>query len=149
MQIPAIPVGHLPGRYFTSDVFRHLEQRLVAGCLDNHMIACVQDGVHVDPDGFFRAGVNQHLIVRGVLVDAGNLGAQAGSTGAFGIAEPELMKILFRTWLEGQQLVNRPGLTIGTAQQVAGGEFMRGEEPLQLKRRWFHSRSVYNADDPG
>ena len=96
------------------------------------MVAGPEQDVVKREDRFLGAGEDQHVVGRNSLVQRRNLGSQSRVALRFRVAEPQLVPpppAIFVRQIE--QVVERPTLDVGGAQQQVCGEFPAREETLE------------------
>ena len=110
------------------------------------MASRLEGGIHEAEDGLLGARVHQHTVRLDAVVQPGDLGAQDGVAGRFGIAEPELAERRLGARFERQQRLDRQRLAVRGAQQVGCAELVRGEEAFEREGRDFHEHLVARAE---
>ena len=127
------PLGHL-GAGRAGD----LERRLVAGRLDDDVVAGLQERVVGEEDALLGGGDDNDIVGAGRLVDRGDRGAQLGRARRLRVAEPLGEKPLGRVRLEGEEVGDGDRLGVARGEHVRRRELVHGVVLLDPERRDLH-----------
>ena len=145
--VPAVGVPALPLAHLGAGAVRDLERRLVAGRLDDHVIAGLQQGVVEEEDALLGARGDDHLAGAGPLVERGYRLAEPGVTQRLGVPAPGFQQPLVRAGLEFQQVTHRARLAVAARQHVPRAVLIPCVEALDPERAQFHG-AQYRAAGP-
>ncbi len=131
------PLGHL-GTGGEGD----LERRLVARCLDDDVVAGLEEGVVGDEDGLLGSRDDDDVVRLRGLVHRGDRGAQLGRARRLGVAEPLGEQPLARVGLEREQVGDGHGLGVARGEHERRSELVLGVVLLDPEGRDLHGRDT-------
>ena len=120
-----------PGVHGATEGLRYLGERLVAGCVDDYVVAGREDGEAEIEDRLLGPGVHDDRLGIQTLVQPRQPGAEFGRPAGLGVAEPVVQVARFRPRLQGEEFACRHGLAVGAGEQKAGAELVLGEIALE------------------
>src|SRR3972149_6336639 len=106
--------------------------------MDDDMVTWLKHGEHEEINRLLRARVNENLFGLDCFVEITNLFSQRWTSLRFGITQPDVLKSLRRALFHGKQIRNGHGLTVRTAEQIFGGEFVFDKVAFEFEGREVH-----------
>ena len=123
---------------------RQLQRRFVAGCLDDNMIARLQERVICGEDSFFGCRDNDNVLRSGDFIDCGCSGAQFWSAFALRISKLLREESVCGVGFKCQNICNRNAFCITRRKQVGRSELVQCE--VLLNTEWCDLHSTYDRN---
>ena len=142
---PAVRERAAPLRHLRPRRAGKLERRLVAGRLDDHVIAGLQQGMVGREDAFLGGRDDDHVLGAEALVDRRDRAAQLGCPGRLGVPEPQSEEPCFRIGFEREQVGESDGFGVARGEHVRGGELVQRVVLLDAKRRQSHDTRYWQS----
>ena len=140
---PGVLVATQPHVHGRAGAPGHVHRRPVARSLDDGVVARRQQGVVTGEDSLLGRCQCEDVVGAGVLVPAGDRGAQLGRAGHLGVAEPQAVEPL-----ERQQVLDGQRLAIAAREHQLRSKLPALEEALDRERIDLHPRSVSQSPAP-
>ena len=139
---PAVGVGAPPLVHGRTGRARERQRRLVAGRLDDRVVARTEDGVLDGEDPLLGGGERDHGLRRRALVERGDRGTELERARHLGVAEPHRLEALARIRLEREQIRDRHRLAVARREHELGRELVAVVPALDAEGRQLHGRIV-------
>src|SRR5262249_60222268 len=131
--VPAPPLAHLG-----AGAARELQRRLIAGRLDDRVIAGPEEGVIDQEDALLGARGDDHLLGAGPLVQRGDRRPNTLRAGRLGVSAPARQQPLMCVRLKLKQLRDRARLAVAAGEHEPGAVLVARVEALDPERADVH-----------
>ena len=135
---------HVIFREVSASRARQLQRRFVAGCLDDNMIARLQERVIGGKDSFFGCRDNDNVLRSGGFIDRGCSGAQFWCAFALRISKLLREESVCGVGFKCQNICNRNAFCITRRKQVGRSELVQCE--VLLNTEWCDLHSTYDRN---